>query len=67
MTKMPFIGPALPGNSRISAEPTAGFILAHLKDPSSSVLSYLVAAKPEKLDSFGRRRVSPFDRVAVLV
>ena len=27
------IGPALPGNSRISAEPTAGFILAHLKDP----------------------------------
>ena len=43
------IGPAPPSNSRISAEPTAGFILAHLKDPVFCLFSYSVAAKREKL------------------
>jgi hypothetical protein len=44
------IGPVLPGNSRISAESTAGFILAPLEGPRLlPVLSYLVAAKREKL------------------
>jgi hypothetical protein len=31
--KIAFIGPPQLGNSRISAEPTARFILAHLKAP----------------------------------
>jgi len=38
--KICVIGPALPGNSRISAEPTAGFILAHLKDPVFCLFSH---------------------------
>ena len=41
------IGPALPSNSRISAEPTAGFILAHLKAPVFCLFSHYLAHRPQ--------------------